>query len=47
MGAEVKNVVNVAGYTVGHALGVAQPASRLGRRTGYETYYRIQLGVPF
>ncbi len=47
VGGEVKNVVSVGGYTFGHALGVAQPAVRLGSRRGYETYYRIQLGVPF
>ena len=47
VGGEVKNVVSLAGYTFGHALGVAQPADRVGTRRGYETYYRIQLGVPF
>ncbi len=47
VGGELKNVVSVAGYTFGHALGVAQPADRVGTRRGYETYYRIQLGVPF
>ena len=47
VGVEAKNVLTVAGLTVGHALGVAQPAADLGRRRGYETYYRIQLGVPF
>lgn len=47
VGAEVKNVVHVAGLSFGHALGVAQPAAALGSRRRYETYYRIQFGVPF
>jgi hypothetical protein len=53
LGAELKNEVILAGgaLRVGHALGVAQPADRLGtydeRGTDYRAYYRVQAAVPF
>ncbi len=45
-GAEVKNALRLGSYTLGHALGVAQPVAALFGRD-YEVYYRWQLGVPF
>ncbi len=45
-GAEVKNALRLGSYTLGHALGVAQPVTGLFGRD-YEVYYRLRLGVPF
>ena len=54
MGAELKNVVSVGGIELLHAVGVATPASRVGRvfdgtvvRDDLDVYYRIQAALPF
>ena len=53
VGAELKNEVVLLGGTLrlGHALGVAQPADRVGEYddygTDYDVYYRVQAGLPF
>ena len=45
-GAEVKNALRLGSYTLGHALGIAQPADGLFG-SDYDVYYRLRLGVPF
>ncbi|PSQ99544.1 MAG: hypothetical protein BRD48_03855 [Bacteroidetes bacterium QS_9_68_14] len=53
LGVELKNEVVLGGglLRVGHALGVAQPADRVGtydeRGADYRVYYRVQAAVPF
>ena len=54
VGAELKNVVSIGGFELLHAVGVATPASRLGRvfvgtvvREDLDLYYRIQAVLPF
>ena len=54
VGAELKNVVSIGGFELLHAVGVATPASRLGRvfdgtvvRDDLDLYYRIQAALPF
>ena len=47
VGAEVKNAVRVGPLELGHALGVGQPADRLGPDAPYDLYYRIRAAVPF
>ena len=48
VGAEIKNQVSVLGlFSFGHALGLAQPADRLGDDDDYDLYYRLRAAVPF
>ena len=54
VGAELKNVVSIGGIELLHAVGVATPASRLGRvfdgtvsGDDLDLYYRIQAALPF
>ena len=47
VGVEVKNVLRLAGFRITHALGLAQPASKLGLEEDYDLYYRIRTAVPF
>ena len=48
MGVEVKNAVQIGGiFEVMHAVGIAQPATDLFAREGYDLYYRIRAAVPF
>ena len=51
VGAELKNVLDIGGFEVLHAVGVAAPTSRLGEvfrgDEDPEIYYRIQAALPF
>ncbi|MDT7855198.1 hypothetical protein RQM47_00930 [Rubrivirga sp. S365] len=54
VGAEVKNVVSVAGFEILHAIGLALPAGRLDdvwdgsiAFDDVDLYYRIQAAIPF
>ena len=48
VGLEVKNAVRLGNVlSVGHALGLAQPATNLGTDVDYEVYYRIRAAIPF
>lgn len=48
VGIEVKNMVQLGGVLkVGHAVGIAKPASELGMRNTHEFYYRIRTALPF
>ncbi|NBC17222.1 MAG: BamA/TamA family outer membrane protein [Bacteroidetes bacterium] len=48
LGLELKNALHLGGvFELGHSLGVAQRASKLGTTERYEVYYRIRGAVPF
>ena len=47
VGLELKNALEVGGFEIAHALGVAQQAPYLGTRDQYDVYYRIRAAVPF
>ncbi len=49
VGLEVKNALVLfgGGLRLAHAVGVAQPAERLGSATDYEVYYRLRTALPF
>ncbi|MBO6586421.1 MAG: BamA/TamA family outer membrane protein [Gracilimonas sp.] len=46
-GAELKNEISIAGLSISHAFGVAQPAQQLFTDTKSDMYYRVQAVVPF
>ncbi|MEX0928099.1 MAG: BamA/TamA family outer membrane protein [Balneolales bacterium] len=46
-GIELKNVLQVGGLRLVHALGIAQPVNRLGFDEDYDLFYRIRATVPF
>jgi hemolysin activation/secretion protein len=46
-GAELKNALRLFGVRIGHALGVAQPASQVGTDDEVQVYYRVQTALPF
>jgi hypothetical protein len=46
-GAELKNALRLFGVRIGHALGVAQPASEVGTDDEVQVYYRVQTALPF
>ncbi len=46
-GAELKNEISIAGLSISHAFGIAQPAQQLFTDTKTDIYYRIQAVVPF
>lgn len=45
-GVEIKNAMRLFGFRIGHALGVAQPASEVGA-DDVQVYYRVQTVLPF
>ena len=47
VGVELKNALELGGFEIAHALGVAQQADFLGTRDQYDVYYRIRAAVPF
>lgn len=46
-GVELKNALRLFGLRIGHALGVAQPASQFGTDDDVQLYYRVQTALPF
>lgn len=46
-GAELKNEISIAGLSISHAFGVAQPAQQLFTDAKSDIYYRVQAVVPF
>ncbi|MCP9292751.1 BamA/TamA family outer membrane protein [Gracilimonas sediminicola] len=46
-GAELKNEISIAGLSISHAFGVAQPAHQLFTDAKSDMYYRVQAVVPF
>ncbi len=46
-GVELKNALGLGFFEICHALGIAQPAGRIGTDRDYEVYYRIRAAVPF
>jgi outer membrane protein assembly factor BamA len=47
VGAEVKNVLRLAGIPLTHALGTARPVGPSGTDRGWQLYYRVQTALPF
>lgn len=47
VGVELKNALEIGGFEIAHALGVAQQAAQVGTRDAYDVYYRVRAAVPF